>query len=289
MDAANNYVCTVQSNSTSLRCPCPPGTKTVTMEPTDATAYGAFPVSNDGRYLAYGVFTGDFGLGTGEYTTTVVDLDSAGHRDDGAGLLTGRWLDDDRLAVATGIPRAAPTYLLSTSFSNPTRISVNLAVGELSVERRSAAARRPHGERIRGRRRKSLHDHLLDLAGYDDRGTRGVDPEEPAWVLRGKLLERCLDRRVKRLRRNLETVERQLLRALTLRGRGARDREVQRQVGPDITARGGVEAKQICRRDAPSRRPGRRWSSWRSDRRSPPRRAAAPEGSSRAAAARARR
>jgi hypothetical protein len=130
VDAANNYVCEPQPNSTSLTVSLASGMKTVTMEPAGATAYGAFLVSNDGRYLAYGVFTGDFSSATGAYSTTVVDLDSLAIVATVPGFSPDRWLDDDRLLV-NRYYQAAPTYLLSTSFSSPTRISVNLAVGAL--------------------------------------------------------------------------------------------------------------------------------------------------------------
>ena len=130
VDRANNYACTPQPGSATLTVSEPSGTKTVTMEPAGATAYGAFRVSNDGRYLAYGVFTGDFGLGTGAYATTVVDLSSMAVVATVAGFSPDIWLDDDRLLVNKNYMEA-PTYLLSTSFSNPTRISVNLAVGAL--------------------------------------------------------------------------------------------------------------------------------------------------------------
>ncbi|MGA7987751.1 MAG: hypothetical protein WCB51_05065 [Candidatus Dormiibacterota bacterium] len=130
VDAANNYACTPQPGSTKLTVSEPAGTKTVTMGPATATAFGAFRVTNDGRYLAYGVFTGDFGLGTGSYATTVVDLDTSAIVATVPGFSPDCWLDDDRLLVNRNYMEA-PTYLLSTSFSSPTRISVNLGVGAL--------------------------------------------------------------------------------------------------------------------------------------------------------------
>jgi hypothetical protein len=130
VDAANNYVCESQPNSTSLTVSEASGTKPVTIGPMGATAYGAFRVSADGRYLAYGVFNGDFGLGTGEYSTVVLDLDSREAVATVPGYAPDRWLDDDRLLVNTNYMEP-PTYLLSPSFTAPTRISVNLVVGTL--------------------------------------------------------------------------------------------------------------------------------------------------------------
>ncbi len=130
VDAVNNYVCESQPNSTSLTVTEASGTKPVTIGPMGATAYGAFRVSTDGRYLAYGVFNGDFGLGTGTYSTVVVDLDSGEAVATEPGYAPDRWLDDDRLLVNTNYMEP-PTYLLSASFAAPTRISVNLVVGTL--------------------------------------------------------------------------------------------------------------------------------------------------------------
>jgi hypothetical protein len=131
VDAANNYACSPQSNAPVITVSVPSGTKTVTMAPADATGFGAYAVSNDGRYLAYGSFSGDFGLGTGSDQTTVVDLNSATTVATLPGYAPGCWLDDDRLVVAAAY-LTGPAYLLSASFSNPVKISAEVAVGGLS-------------------------------------------------------------------------------------------------------------------------------------------------------------
>jgi hypothetical protein len=131
VDAANNYACSPQSNAPVIKVSVQSGTKTVTMAPADATGFGAYAVSNDGRYLAYGAFAGDFGLGTGSDQTTIVDLNSSTTVATVQGYAPGCWLDDDRLVVAASY-LTGPTYLLSPSFSNPVKISADIAVGALS-------------------------------------------------------------------------------------------------------------------------------------------------------------
>ncbi len=98
---------------------------------------------------------------------------------------------------------------------------------------------------MRGPARESLHDHLLDVARDDDRGTGRIDAHEPARMLRRELLEPGLDGGVECLGCDLEAIERELLGALPLRRRRGGYRQVEGQIGPDVAACGGVQAEQI--------------------------------------------
>jgi hypothetical protein len=129
IDRENNDACPTDPTSPVLKVVVPSGTKTVDMEPLGATGFGAFAVSDDGRYLAYSAYTGDFGAGT--YQTTVVDLDSTTTIATLQGYAPDVFLDDDRLVVEP-FYQGSPTYLLSPSFANPVKISAAVGVGALS-------------------------------------------------------------------------------------------------------------------------------------------------------------
>jgi hypothetical protein len=100
----------------------------VTMQPASATGFGAFRVSNDGRYLAYGAYIGDFG--SGHYVTTVVDLSSSAIAATVQGYTPKGWLSDDRLVVSPSYVGAG-SYLLSPTFTNPVKIAPDQPVDAL--------------------------------------------------------------------------------------------------------------------------------------------------------------
>ena len=104
------------------------GHTTLTMRPANA-AYGAISVSDDGHYLAYGSYIGEFG--SGYYMTTVVDLGTMATvstlRDD----VPAVWLSDGRLVVSQNDFGAGGTWLLSPAFTSPKKLSSDSAAGAL--------------------------------------------------------------------------------------------------------------------------------------------------------------
>jgi hypothetical protein len=125
--SSSNYAC-ASLDSPTLRVVLPSGTQMVTMQPASATGFGAFRVSNDGRYLAYGAYIGDFG--SGHYVTTVVDLSSSAIAATVQGYTPKGWLSDDRLVVSPSYVGAG-SYLLSPTFTNPVKIAPDQPVDAL--------------------------------------------------------------------------------------------------------------------------------------------------------------
>ena len=123
-----NLVCHGLPTDASVTVELPSGNVLVTMQPPSATAFGAIRVSADGRYLAYGTYIGDYG--SGHYVATVVELSSGTTVATVPGYTPMQWLDDDRLTVSTNLFSAA-TYLLSASFDNPVKLSVDQPTGAL--------------------------------------------------------------------------------------------------------------------------------------------------------------
>ena len=125
-------VCVTQADSSSLsptlKIVQSSGTTTLTMRPANA-AYGAISVSDDGHYLAYGSYIGEFG--SGYYMTTVVDLGTMATvstlRDD----VPAVWLSDGRLVVSQNDFGAGGTWLLSPAFTSPKKLSSDSAAGAL--------------------------------------------------------------------------------------------------------------------------------------------------------------
>ena len=72
------------------------GTTTLTMQPANAQ-YGDISVSDDGRYLAYGAYVGEFD--SGYYLTKVVDLSTNTTVASVRNFTPGVWLSDGRLIV----------------------------------------------------------------------------------------------------------------------------------------------------------------------------------------------
>jgi len=125
--SSSNYVC-ASPKSPTLRIVLPSGTKTVTMQPVSATGFGAFRVSDDGRYVAYGAYVGNFNSGT--YVATVVDLSSGVIAATVQGYTPKQWLSDDRLVISPSYVGAG-TYLLSPAFNDPVKIAPDQPVDAL--------------------------------------------------------------------------------------------------------------------------------------------------------------
>ena len=121
-------VCVTRVGSSSLKVVRSSGAMTLTMQPANAE-YGAVSVSGDGRYLAYGAYVGDFG--SGHYVTTVVDLSTDATVSTLQDFAPKEWLADDRLAVSEDDFQPGATWLLSTAFTSPNKISPNPPVGAL--------------------------------------------------------------------------------------------------------------------------------------------------------------
>ncbi len=126
-------VCVTQTDSSSLspslKIVQSSGTTTLTMNPANA-AYGAISVSDDGHYLAYGSYVGEFG--SGYYITTVVDLGTMATvstlRDDAPAV----WLSDGRLVVSQNDFGTGGTWLLSPAFTSPKKLSSDSPTGALA-------------------------------------------------------------------------------------------------------------------------------------------------------------
>jgi hypothetical protein len=127
--SSSNYVC-ASVNPPILHVRLPSGTRTVSMQPASATGFGAFRISDDARYLAYGAFIGDFGSGSGHYVTTVVDLSSGAIAATVQGYTPKEWLSDDRLVVSPSYVGTG-SYLLSPTFTNPAKIAPDQPVDAL--------------------------------------------------------------------------------------------------------------------------------------------------------------
>lgn len=123
-----NVICHGLPTDRSVTVELPPGTRTVVMQPSSATAFGAIRVSDDGQYLAYGAYLGTFG--SGHYITTVVDLGSNAVVATVQGYTPMQWLNDDRLVVSPSFGEGA-SYLLSPSFDNPVKLSADQPTGAL--------------------------------------------------------------------------------------------------------------------------------------------------------------
>ena len=104
------------------------GTTTLTMQPANAQ-YGDISVSDDGRYLAYGAYVGEFD--SGYYLTKVVDLSTNTTVASLRSFTPGVWLSDGRLIVGNG--DQAGTWLLSPTFTSPVKLSPDTPVGALGV------------------------------------------------------------------------------------------------------------------------------------------------------------
>jgi hypothetical protein len=124
-------VCVTQVGSSSLKVVRSSGTMTLTMQPANA-AYGAVSVSGDGRYLAYGAYVGVLGSDSGYYVTTVVDLSTDATVSTLRDFAPEEWLADDRLVASENDFPAGATWLLSTGFTSPKKISPNPPVGALA-------------------------------------------------------------------------------------------------------------------------------------------------------------
>ena len=101
------------------------------MQPANAE-YGAVSVSADGRYLAYGAYVGNFG--SGYYVATVVDLSTDTTVATLRNFAPGEWLSDGRLDATNNdyLGGGGATWLLSPTFTSPTKISADWPVGALS-------------------------------------------------------------------------------------------------------------------------------------------------------------
>jgi hypothetical protein len=127
-------VCVTQENSSSpstLQVVSSTGTTTLTMQPANAE-YGDVSVSADGRYLAYGAYVGNFG--SGYYVATVVDLSTGTTVATLRNFAPGEWLSDGRLDATDNdfLGGGGATWLLSPTFTSPTKISADWPVGALS-------------------------------------------------------------------------------------------------------------------------------------------------------------
>lgn len=125
--SSSNYACASPS-SPILHVNLPSGTRTVSMQPASATGFGAFRISDDARYLAYGAYIGDFG--SGHYVATVVDLSSGAIAATVQGYTPKEWLSDDRLLVSPSYAGAG-SYLLSPTFTDPVKIAPDQPVDAL--------------------------------------------------------------------------------------------------------------------------------------------------------------
>jgi hypothetical protein len=125
--SSSNYVC-ASPNSPILHVSLPSGTRTVSMQPAGATGFGAFRISDDARYLAYGAYIGNFG--SGRYVATVVDLSSGAIAATVQGYTPKAWLSDDRLVVSMSYVGAG-SYLLSPTFTDPVKIAPDQPVDAL--------------------------------------------------------------------------------------------------------------------------------------------------------------
>jgi hypothetical protein len=124
--SADVQIC--QSAQTVLTVETSAGTRTVTMVPASATGFGSLVVSDDGRYLAYGSYIGDFG--SGHYVASVIDLGSGATVATVQGYTPMQWLTGDRLVVSPSFAEGA-TYLLSPSFGIPVKLSADQPTGAL--------------------------------------------------------------------------------------------------------------------------------------------------------------
>jgi hypothetical protein len=129
VSTAPGAVCVTREGSSSLKVVRSSGTETLTMQPANATSYGAVMASGDGRYLAYGAYVGDFG--SGHYVTTVVDLGTDATVSTLQDFAPKEWLTDDRLVVTEDDFQPGATWLLSTAFTSPNKIAPNPPVGAL--------------------------------------------------------------------------------------------------------------------------------------------------------------
>jgi hypothetical protein len=124
----SDYVCAALSIPPTLEVVLASGTKTVAASSAGATAFGSYAVSPDGRYLFYGAYDGTFG--SGHYVTTIVDLSSSTTVATVDDYVPMQWLADDRLVVSNDYNDGS-TYLLSPTFTSPTRISADQPTGVL--------------------------------------------------------------------------------------------------------------------------------------------------------------
>lgn len=127
---APGSVCVTEGAST-LTVARSSGTQTLTLQPANATYYGAVRVSGDGHYLAYSAYVGNFG--SGYYVTTVVNLSTNATVSTLRDFAPEEWLADDRLVVSEDDYQQGGTWLLSTGFTSPRKISPNPPVGALGV------------------------------------------------------------------------------------------------------------------------------------------------------------
>ena len=93
------------------------GTTTLTMQPANAQ-YGDISVSDDGRFVAYGAYVGEFD--SGYYLTKVVDLSTNTTVASLRIFTPGVWLSDGRLIVGEG--DQAGTSSLSPTFTSPVKL-----------------------------------------------------------------------------------------------------------------------------------------------------------------------
>lgn len=127
---APGSVCVSQGDST-LNVMRSSGTETIALQPANATNYGPVSVSGDGRYLAYAAYVGEFA--SGYYVTEVVDLSTKTSVSSVRGFAPEGWLPDDRLVVSDNLYQGGATWLLSSQFTKPIKISPALPVGALGV------------------------------------------------------------------------------------------------------------------------------------------------------------
>jgi hypothetical protein len=125
--SSSNYAC-ASPGSPILHVSLPSGTRTVSMHPASTTGFGAFRISDDARYLAYGAYIGNFG--SGHYVATVVDLSSGAIAATVQGYTPKEWLSDDRLVVSPSYAGAG-SYLLSPTFTDPVKIAPDQPVDAL--------------------------------------------------------------------------------------------------------------------------------------------------------------
>jgi hypothetical protein len=128
VNAAGSYVCQGATNPAALEVVTSSGTTSVTARTPDATQFGAYRISDDGRFLAYGAYVGEFG--NGHYVTTVIELSSGATVATLQGYTPSTWLEDDRLIVSPAY-HGGGAYLLSATFAGPTRLSTDQPTGAL--------------------------------------------------------------------------------------------------------------------------------------------------------------